>query len=225
MIRYQISKKVLLSISALVILVAVAVLATQALPVRAAANHTESNVYWFNPFPVYGDQVPGATASLVSNKAGATAQLRSDGLTPGDAVTLWWIIFNSPENCAAHPEPCTLDDLFGNTAAVGGEVTYGAGHVIGDSGKVAYGSHLKTGEVRMGWFGNGFTNPTGAEIHLVVHTHGQVIPEMADEMISTFRAGCHDDAMINPDFPANAYNDGTPGPNQCQDLQFAFFQQ
>lgn len=189
-----------------------------------SSKHTTSNVFKFDPFPIHGEQVEGAQAQLVTNEAGATMQIQTAELIPGDAVTVWWVIFNNPSACAGYPdEACTLGDLLGNTAAVGGEVTYAAGHVIGESGMGNFAGHLSVGHTSQEWFGTGFTNPTGAEIHLVVHTHGQVIPELADDMVRTFRGGCHDDDFINTSHPA--YNDGTPGPNDCVDVQFAVFRQ
>lgn len=184
-----------------------------------------SDVLTFDPFPIPGSQVEGATARLTTNQSGATVQVQTNSLTPGTAVTLWWVIFNNPQACAGYASgvPCNVNDLFGNTAAVGGEVTYAAGRVIGGDGQATFAGHLPAGDVPQGWFGNGLPNPTGAEIHVVVHTHGPVIPELVADMISSFRGGCADDAVIAPGFPA--YEDGIPGPNQCMDLQFAVFQQ
>lgn len=59
-------------------------------------------------------------------------------------------------------------------------------------------------------FGRGLTNPTQAEIHAVVRTHGPVIPGMVDEQIHTFNGGC---------------DPGQPNEGQCQDLQFTAFRQ
>ncbi len=30
------------------------------------------------------------------------------GLVPGDAVTLWWVVFNNPAGCAADPFVCDI---------------------------------------------------------------------------------------------------------------------
>jgi hypothetical protein len=74
------------------------------------------------------------------------------------------------------------------------------------------------------WFGNGFTNPMGAEIHVVINDHGLLIPDMADTMLNTYRGGCQDEGLPPP-FPATAISDGEPGPNTCRLVQFAIFQQ
>ena len=206
-------RRILLAGTVLVVLV-LAVVA-----VASANQPIPSDVYWFDPFPNHGAQVAGAQASLNSNDSGATFQLQTSGLTAGNAYTAWWIIFNNPGACAG--DPCNLGDL----GTAGGEITYATGHVIGDSGNGNFGAHLPAGDLPGGWLGNGFTNPTGAEVHVLVHDHGPIIPGLVNEMISTYRAGCMDDDVINPGLPPAGYNDGTPGPNSCPTVQFAIFQQ
>ncbi|HMQ31488.1 MAG TPA: hypothetical protein PKD53_12230 [Chloroflexaceae bacterium] len=216
------------TVAALIAAVVVAVVVATVTPALAAPkSRYTSELIAFDPFPNPGPVVEGARAELRTNHNSAELRLDTAELTPGDAVTVWWVIFNNPEACANYASGgiCTLDDLFGNTAAVGGEVTYATGKVIGADGTASFKAKLRTGEVKKGWFGNGFVNPRGAEIHAIVHTHGPVIPGQEKDMTTTFRGGCADDAMINPSFPPNAYNDGTPGPNQCQDLQVAIFMQ
>jgi hypothetical protein len=206
------------------VLILVTLIATITVSVAAANNGqiTVTDVFKFDPFPTPGEQVPQAQAILLTDEAGARLRLKTAELTPGDAVTIWWVIFNQPEACAAYPTgACGLDDLANPDVAA--EITYATGNVINHNGKVRFSAQLEVGHTAQEWFGNGFTNPTGAEIHVVVRSHGQVIPELLDDMLGTFRGGCQDDEVITPDHPA--YEDGTPGPNQCVDLQFAVFQQ
>jgi hypothetical protein len=107
------------------IVAAVLLLPPQPASSHNAANITTADVYSFDPL---GEQIMGANARLVTNEAGATMQLNTSDLTPGDAVTVWWVT-------PAYPDaPCTVDDLMNNPGAVGAEVTYAAGNVIGDSG-------------------------------------------------------------------------------------------
>jgi opacity protein-like surface antigen len=205
----------------LVVLLLIA-LALAVAAVASANQPISSDVYWFDPFPERGAQVPGAGATLNTNESGATVQFQTSELTSGNAYTAWWIIFNNPGACA--DDPCNLGDL-GN-AAVSAEIAYATGHVIGGSGNGNFGAHLPAGDTPGGWFGNGFTNPTEAEVHVLIHDHGPSIPGLVDEMISTYRGGCQDDAVINLEtIPPTGYYDGTPGPNQCPTVQFAIFQQ
>ena len=216
------NKNKMIRITALLLLLMAIAAVTVSAAAAANMQVTKSDVYEFDPFPVPGEQVSQAQAILMTDEAGARLRLKSADLTPGDAVTIWWVIFNQPEACAAYPTgTCGLDDLANPDVAA--EITYATGNVINRYGKARFSAQLEVGHTAQEWFGNGFTNPTGAEIHVVVHSHGQVIPELLDDMIGTFRGGCRDDEMITPEHPA--YEDGTPGPNQCVDLQFAVFQQ
>ena len=98
------------------------------------------------------------------------------------------------------------------------------GVIVGESGEAHFAAYLPVGEVTDDpWFGNGFTNPTGAEIHLVINSHGPLIPERAGEMLNTYRAGCTDES-IPPAFPDTARADGEAGPNSCSLVQAAVFQ-
>lgn len=177
---------------------------------------TESSVHHFDPF---GRHVPGARAHLDANRNGVTMRLDTSELPPRHGITVWWVIFNNPQACAGEGF-CTLDDLVNNTEAVGGEVVYAAGNFTGGHGEAGFAARLNAGHHDGEWFGNGFTNPLGAEIHLIVRSHGERIPRMADEQIRTYRGGCDN---VSDDHPAA--DDGRRGPNTCEDIQFARFRQ
>lgn len=181
---------------------------------RAAAEGLEvtfhegdTNVYMLSDGPV----VTGASSKLTRNDSGVSTTIHTSKLPAGHAVTVWWVVFNHPEHCthgsgAAHCGPGDLL-LLGGDPAVEGTVLYAAGHVIGGSGVGNYGAHLSVGDtsgVLLG-AGPGLTNPRGAEIHLVVRSHGPAIPRLVAEQISTFGAGCNN---VPP-------GTGTPGPNTC----------
>ena len=187
-------------------------------PPSAGAQHVTSDVIAFDPWPEPGDVVTGAVAWLVATEDGLTAIATTSQLPPGDAVTMWWVIFNDPTACAAHPEPCGMNDF--GVDEVGAEVTYAAGTVIDDAGSGTFVAYHPLGHTEQEWFGNGLTDPLEAEVHLVMRTHGPVIDGRVDTMIGTFRDGCHNVAEDEPGF-----GDGAPGPNECHDLQFAMFQQ
>jgi hypothetical protein len=72
------------------------------------------------------------------------------------------------------------------------------------------------------WFGNGYWNLLGAEIHLVINDHGPLVSHLAHSMLNSYRGGCTDESLPPP-FPATAKADGTPGPNTgrlVQDVAF-----
>ncbi|MCB9157183.1 MAG: hypothetical protein H6645_08710 [Caldilineaceae bacterium] len=129
---------------------------------------------------------------------------------------------NNPEVCEA--SPCSGADFVGKATEAQTEVAYTNGVIIDESGEAHFAAYLPVGEVIDDpWFGNGFTNPSGAEIHLVINDHGPLIPERAGEMLNTYGAGCTDESLPAP-FPDTAKADGEPGPNACALVQVAIFQ-
>jgi hypothetical protein len=156
-----------------------------AAPAQAAgAQQTSSAVYLFSN----GSIVPNAQASLVTSSAGASMSLLTSGLVPGDAVTVWWVVFNYPNNCAGpsagHPFQCGPSDL-GNPA-VSASILFATGHVIDGSGAGDYGAHLAVGDTSGALFGPGLLAPLTAHVHLVVRDHGAALPDILSEQIHSF---------------------------------------
>ncbi len=204
--------------------IALAALALAALPAGAApAQISSTPVFWHaQSGNVMGTPVgDGAEAQLVRTANGISYSLQTSGLRPGHAYTVWVVVINNPAACAA--TPCSPVDIL-QTPATNATVTYGTGHVVGASGRAGFGGHLRTGPIAGGWLpGIALENPYGADIHLVLNDHGEVLPDYLPEMIQTYRAGCTD-ASLPPIFPASAKADGTPGPNTCRLWQAAVFE-
>jgi hypothetical protein len=139
-----------------------------------AAGPTSTSVRSFAD----GSVVAGSSASVVRSGAGVSATLSTERLSPGDVVTMWWIVFNHPENCAgpssAHPFQCGASDL-GNPA-VEASVLFATGRVISETGSGDYGAHLSVGDTRGALFGPGLLLPKTAHIHLVLRDHGAADP-------------------------------------------------
>ena len=184
-----------------------------------AADRQSKNVYWFDEDGEPTTDVAG-DARLVRTDSGVSYNLRTTGLTKGDATSIWWVIFNNPEACS--DGVCMLPDLF--NPAVAASVQSGGGNVVGGSGNSTYASHLNVGQITNPHpvlhgpdFFNlpnpGLTNPRGAEIHLVVRSHGPVIPGMNHGMFNSFEVGCT---------PGSSGGAGDGG-NECADLQFTVF--
>ena len=54
--------------------------------------------------------VEGADAYLVRMEHGVYMHVTTDGLEPGHAVTMWWVVFNNPAACSG--DECGEDDVF-----------------------------------------------------------------------------------------------------------------
>jgi hypothetical protein len=88
------------------------------------------------------------------------------------------------------------------------------GHVIGGGGVANWGGALRLGDISQALWGTGLTNPLGADVHLIVHSHGPAIPKTIASMIHSFGGGC---SNVPP-------GTGAPGPNECVDLQFSAYE-
>jgi hypothetical protein len=174
--------------------------------------------------PSQGDvqSVEGAQATLFTTEAGATMTFRTDLLEDGHVYTAWWVIVNNPEACSA--VPCPTGEVLGTSELVQAEITQADGILVSEEGVMEFAGFLAVGDVNEAWFGNGFTNPMGAEIHIVINDHGLLIPDMTDTMLNTYRGGCQDEGLPPP-FPPTAISDGEPGPNTCRLVQLAVFHQ
>lgn len=152
----------------------------------------KSNVYAPFDCTVGVDCDVVGASQLVRAKRSVSMNIWTTGLDPGSAYTVWWIIFNNPEHCG--DAGCSGNDL--DTPEVKGAVTWATGHIIGSTGTGNFAASLKEGppkgDTPFGLSGDadGLIDATKAEIHLVVRTHGEAIPGLVYEQISTFDGGC-----------------------------------
>ena len=152
-----------------------------ALPAAALAGEVRESIqvadhFMFQPAPAEPTIAPGATILIrdLKNRV-VTATLTSAALEAHTAYSIWWVIFNRPQNCAA-PWQCGSGDL-GNSAVR--PSVFWAGGLLADGD--GYGNtqiELVQGRTDRELFGpmkdTGLRNITNAEIHLVLRTHGPV---------------------------------------------------
>lgn len=135
--------------------------------------------------------VMGARAQLVRTDNGISMTINTE-VEPG-AYTNWWIIFNNPEECS-NPLPdigalCSPADFI--NPLVAGSVLYAAGNIVGPSWKGRFAGHLSLGDTGGALFGPGILNPMGAEVHVLVRSHGPIIPGDVPSQIHTVGGGCN----------------------------------
>ena len=189
-------KKLSITTITAVVVLLVGVLAVQAAPAQRSSV----------PMHPAGDphtDIEGRSSALVRTDNGVSMTIHTSGLDAG-AYTIWWVIFNDPSQCS--DEECGEDDVLpppGNEDA-GVSVLRATGHVVGKSGKGNFGAGLSVGDTSEALWGPGLTNPRGAEIHLIVRSHGEVIPGEVNDQIHTVNGGCP--------------------PNECVDVQMALHQ-
>ena len=119
------------------------------------------------------EEIEGTSSTLHRNKNGITVNFKTDGLIPGNAYTLWFVVFDGPG------PPYN---------------TYAAGHVVGGSGKGNFSGHLSVGDILDHPMNpdlkRAFNNPLTAEVHMALRTHGPAQPGMIPEQIQTINGGC-----------------------------------
>ena len=162
-------------------------------PTLNKVTSSTSDVYLWNSTVVVG------SSKIVRNQNGVNVTVNTSGLEPGNAVTIWLVIFNNPSECV---DGCDGTDL--ENPNVAGDVIYGAGHVVGGNGTAHFAAHLNEGDSGGSLFPQpspGLIDAETAEIHIVVRSHGPAIPGMIPEQIHTVEGDCD--------------------PNVCEDVQFA----
>ena len=158
-------------------------------------------------FP-YAAENPSGTSHLIRSPDGLSAGFTTGDLTPGDAMTLWYIFFNYPEKCIDGPFQCGPQDLGSNREAMG-DFLYvpGAGGVVGPDGTMAFhgsiGLNDPTGtglvELPDGCVPGyedcgepvGLLNPGGALVIVALHSHGPALSgaDLANQT-SSYLGGC-----------------------------------
>ncbi len=117
------------------------------------------------------NEIMGSSSTLHRNKNGITVNFKTNGLIPGNAYTIWFVVFGD------EPGPPSS--------------THAAGHIIGGSGKGNFSGHLRVGDI----FDHPnimtvFNNPLTAEVHVVVRTHGPAQMGMIPDQLQTIDGGC-----------------------------------
>ena len=192
-------------IVAAVVLVAVLITAGAAL----AGEQSERPVFW--SWDLGG--TPIGISKLVRTDSGLSASFHTNELTPGNAVTLWFVVFNYPQLCS--DGRCGPDDM-GLDKPAQGDFLFGGGHVAGSSAG-NFGGHLKVGDTSRSGLAErlvqrgvcqdieacptpGLTDPEGALVILALHDHGPALTGPAlKEQISTFLGDCHAGDSGDPD--------------------------
>lgn len=204
---------------------AVAGLAIAAVPV-SAAQALPKDMQPLHTFAT-GEPLTGTFSTLTRTDESVATRIRTAG-TPGNALTIWYVVFNEPDKC--NGGACGEDDLFIGGDATQGfnfdqieaariSVVYGGdGDVINPGGRIALDGSLTEREIPagnaqivIGQPGDGAMVPgpvTGledaqaAEVHVVLQNHGVAHedPALLDAQLTGFRTAC------NP---------------VCEDVQFA----
>lgn len=190
-------------------------------PAEAGSQITVSPVVW-----TWGEPTDGTTR-LVRRDSGLSASYHAVDLPPGQAVTMWFIVFNNPSACAT--SPCSPPDLFENApGGPAGDFLWGGGTIVGGTGKVNLGGHLAVGdasrsgvmEIGMPEYLSPLTDPWNAEVHLVIHSHGpkQTGTDLKSQL-NSFTGGCYLGLLGNVFGIAEGFADIPAQEGECSSVQ------
>jgi len=167
------------------------------------------------------------TSTLVRTSHGVSFTYKTDGLTPGQVVTVWVVVFNNPDACATRP--CTFADMGAGNPAAESDFLWGGGHVIGGSGTGSFGGHLRMGDAsgsglaEIGGTAVGLLNPLTAEIQLALHSHGPAVPGLVlKAQLTSFLGGCQ--VFLGPDGIADGPEDMPVNVGECSTFQGSIHQ-
>ena len=133
----------------------------------------------------------GGAATLLRGRNRLDMHVTTSGLNPNSSFSVWWVIFNNPEACDG---PCNGPDLA--NPDVRGAVFWAAGFVTGADGTGYASGYVAAGALPEGVdveTGSGLRrgNGLGAEVHIVVRTHGMINLGHVHEQIGTFGGACN----------------------------------
>ena len=212
------SIKALTSAALLIVLVIMSFAVVSAAPAYGPGDQSTEDVAWFwDAAAVTGD------AKLVRGPNGISANFKTSELPAGQAVTLWFIVFNNPAGC--NTSPCSVPaDVFNPAAEA--DFLWGGGHVTGGSGRATFAGHLAVGdtsgsgmtEIGFPELALGLTDPAGAEVHLALHSHGPKLTGQAlVAQLSSFTGGCN--VFLGPDGFAAGPGDVPDEVGECSTIQ------
>ena len=174
------------------------------------------------------------TSRIIRTPNGIEFHLRTTELTAGNAYTLWFVVFNNPAGCTFGGQGvCGPTDVVNDLARP--DMMWAAGSLVSGSGEATFAGRRQAGDGSssangpVGLPAYGLEDPYGAEVQLVVHNHGPVIPGYLPDMIKSIDGGCTDAGVPEAGVPS-PWNDyagetvgayGRRGPNTCQSVQFA----
>lgn len=180
----EMARKLLLLSMALLMVVSSASQFSGRSVAAAGATHETRPVHTTPDGFLLGPAVPGAYARLVRNNNGLTANVHTF-LTDTGVYTVWWVLFNHPEDCTTFL--CTFDEPDLVVNATGRIVN--AGSPANFSARLIPGGPY-SGEIIYEGPDPSLTNPSGALITLVMRYHGPAMPGRIPEQLTTFEGGC-----------------------------------
>jgi len=166
--------------------------------------------------------VENAKAELTRMDQGIYMNVKTNDLSPGHVVTMWYVVFNNPELCS--DGECGENDVFNLNAdgsfilnddgsppmnkeawdATKLSLLRADGLIVSSDGTAEFRGHLPVGDVTEAIAGPGLLDANKAEVHAVLRDHMEPTPDLLNAMLNSMNAGCGDvfpnDPCVDPQF-------------------------
>jgi len=160
-------------------------------------------------------------STLERNENNIKVTFKTSDLTPGYVYTIWWVIWNKPENCTV-PGACSDIDL-AIADLVEVEVLTGSGLEADSSGTATFTATLNENDITGSYnvpFGlpaaGGLQDAQLAEVHIVLRSHGPKITDQFNAQLTTYEGGCT--TFFDP------FTEVPDAEGECGDIQAAIHQ-
>jgi hypothetical protein len=196
-------------------------LALMPVPASSAPAHLSTSPVFTIPTAEAPPRVVGFS-KLRRTDNGISISVKTSDLEPGDVVTMWVIVANDPDDCEAGFPGLSQCGPADHAAGRGQmSVHHGAGRIVARDGTAPFAAHLRVGDTSRALFEDepGLIDPRDAEVIAVLKTHGPKIPGLVSEQLRTFAGGCADQSTP-PSLTVRPGMLGTPGANECAEIQF-----
>lgn len=147
-------------------------------PIAAADGAFQaSNVH------IFGTDTPIAgAATLTRDDDSIEVRGALSGVEKKAVYSVWWVIFNNPAGCSGGGEGvCAPSDVYPGNMTADVAVLNASGFITGTDGTAYFGGELDEGAPPAGLAGPGkgfgqLNDAMGAEVHLVIQSHGTPVP-------------------------------------------------
>jgi hypothetical protein len=151
------------------------------------------------------DALVDGSSLLVRTETGVAMTINTKDLQPQGAYTTWWVTFNNPAACAT-PCECMGADL--TVPDVDGAAFWATGRVADRFGQAEFAANTDFGELPerddQVLEANEDGIQPGAEIHLVVRSHGRALGRFLEDQLTTLNGGCPPNECLNEQLVAKA---------------------
>ena len=172
-----------------------------------------------------GQQIEATSGEATFYPGGAIVTVQAVGLIPGHTYTAWLRYFNDDGTCSAGEESPQTRCGFGDLPSGAGGVVGMDGLVADGDGDATFSGHIFVGDdPEIGPEGIVAYDPVNPSFHVIIRSHGPMVPSTMPAQIDTRNGGC--ESEVGPPPPVGSGSE-FPIPaslGECGDVQIFVFE-